>query len=697
MQTYISILRGINVSGHKLIKMKALQEMYEGLGFTNVRTYIQSGNVVFDYQLSETAQLEKMISAGILKHFDFDVPVIVMAKDELKSISEKNSFISGRGEDIAKLHVTFLSLEPPDDLKESMNNNDCLPDEFYISGKAAYLFCPNGYGNTKLSNNFFEKKLKVQATTRNWKTILELLKICETRIISLLLLLALFSCSQVPEKQSETKGTAWLEEITIAQLQQGYEEGRFTITDVVKAYLTRIDSIDRSGPQLNSVITINPDALAIAAELDKERASGKTRGPLHGIPVMLKDNIDTHDKMATTGGSRALMHSFPAADSYVARKLREAGALIIGKTNLSEWANFRSKFSSSGWSGTGGQTRNPYKPECNPCGSSSGSGVAVSANLCAIAIGTETNGSIVCPSNNNGIVGIKPTVGLISRSGIIPISFTQDTPGPMTRTVTDAVVCLGAMTGIDPSDTKTLQSAGHVPNDYTRFLVRDGLKGKRIGLVRSAMGFHHRVDTLMLQAVEWMKSQGAEVVELKDSFDDKLEKASLEVMLFEFKDGLNGYFATLGKDAPVKSLRELIAFNKADSVELRYFDQQVLEQAEAMGTLASPEYEKALATMLKGTREDGVDRLMDLHHLDALMAPTGSPAWTTDLVNGDHYIGGNSSWAAIPGYPSISVPMGMIEGLPVGISFFGRAWSEPVLIEIAFAYEQGTKCRRKPL
>jgi amidase len=425
-------------------------------------------------------------------------------------------------------------------------------------------------------------------------------------------------------------------------------------------------------------------------------ASGKTRGPLHGIPVILKDNIDTHDKMANTGGSRALKNSFPVNDSYVARKLREAGAVIIGKSNLSEWANFRSKFSSSGWSGEGGQTRNPYNLDRNPCGSSSGSGVAVSANLCLLAIGTETNGSIVCPSNNNGIVGIKPTVGLISRSGIIPISFTQDTPGPMARTLTDAVICLGTLTGIDPADSKSQPSAGHFESDYTRFLKKDALKGKRIGLVRSAMGFHHKVDTLMNRAVAWMKSQGADVIVLKDTFDAKLENASLEVMLYEFKDGLNKYFAGLGKDAPVKSLHELIAFNKTDSVELRYFDQQLLEQADAKGSLTSTGYVKALAEMIKGSRENGIDRLMNQFHLDAMIAPTGSPAWTTDLVNGDHYIGGNSSWAAIPGYPSITVPMGMIDGLPVGISFFGRAWSEPVLIEIAYSYEQGTKFRQPP-
>jgi amidase len=505
----------------------------------------------------------------------------------------------------------------------------------------------------------------------------------------------LVSCKN-EKKQDQAKSTAWLEEITISQLQQGYREGRYTVTEVVKAYLARIASIDRQGPKLNSVITINPDALEIAAKLDRELASGKKPGTLFGIPVILKDNIATHDKMPNTGGSRALRNSFPAADSYVARRLRDAGAVIIGKSNLSEWANFRSKFSSSGWSGAGGQTRNPYILDCNPCGSSSGSGVAVSANLCTVAIGTETNGSIVCPANNNGIVGIKPTVGLISRSGIIPISFTQDTPGPMARTVTDAVICLGILTGQDPADSKTLQSAGHYQTDYTQFLVKGGLKGKRLGLLKSTMGFHHRVDSLMNKAVVWMRTQGADVIELKDTFDTRLENASQEVMLYEFKDGLNAYFTGLGKNAPVRSLHELIAFNKTDSVELMYFDQQLLEQADAKGNLSSQGYKKALETMLKGSRENGVDRLMNRYHLDAMIAPTGSPAWTTDLVNGDHFVGGSSSWAAIPGYPSISVPMGMIDGLPVGISFFGLAWSEPALIQMAFSYEQGTKCRRQP-
>lgn len=521
-------------------------------------------------------------------------------------------------------------------------------------------------------------------------------KITMMFLLPVFILGAATSCRNTKKESVEQKGIAWLEEITIADLQKGYKEGTFTITDVVKGYLERIDSIDRNGPQLNSVIMVNPDALEIAAGLDRELAEGKSRGPLHGIPVLLKDNIDTHDKMPNTAGSLALKNSFPAADSWVARRLREAGAVIIGKANLSEWANFRAKISSSGWSGVGGQTKNPYFTDRNPCGSSSGSGVAVSANLCAVAIGTETNGSIVCPSNNNGIVGIKPTVGLISRSGIIPISFTQDTPGPMARTVADAAVCLGVMTGLDSSDSKTLLSAGHAMTDYTKYLDSTALKGRKIGLLRSAMGFHHRVDSLMEQTVKRLKSQGAEVVELKETLDGKVEAASYEVMLYEYKDGLNRYFAGLGPQAPVKSVGDLIRFNEANPVELRYFDQKELELAEMKGGLDAPEYKKALETMLKGSREEGVDRLLKLYKLDALIVPTGSPAWKTDLIDGDHYLGGNSSWAAISGYPSITVPMGFIDGLPVGVSFIGPAWSEPALIGMAYAYEQGTKFRRPP-
>lgn len=517
------------------------------------------------------------------------------------------------------------------------------------------------------------------------------------RIFNLILLVALISCQPgADHKKAGQTGKLNLEEITISQLQQGYKDGKFTIADVVKAYLERIDAIDKNGPQLNSIIVINPDALQIATELDKEMTDGNPRGPLHGIPIILKDNIDTRDKMATTAGAIALRNSYPRNDSWVAKKLKEAGAIIIAKSNLSEWANFRASISSSGWSGIGGQTKNPYVLDRNPCGSSSGSGVAVSANLCALAIGTETDGSIVCPSNNNGIVGLKPTVGLISRSGIIPISFTQDTPGPMGRTVEDVAISLGILTGIDSTDSKTLNSAGNYQTDYTQYLKKDGLKGKRIGLLKASMGFHYKVDTLMDQTVAYLKSQGAEVIELEFVLPAEVEKAELQVLFYEFKDGLNKYFQSLGNEAPVKSLSELIAFNKSDSTELRYFDQKLLETAEAKGDLESPEYKEALATILKGTREEGIDKLMNKYSLDAIMVPTGSPAWKTDLIDGDHFMGGNSSFAAIAGYPNITVPMGFIDELPVGVSFFGRAWSEPLLLEIAYSFEQGTKIRKAP-
>jgi amidase len=513
-----------------------------------------------------------------------------------------------------------------------------------------------------------------------------------------MVIILLITCKSPVSKQvKERTENSWIEELTILQLQSGYKEGRFTVTDVVNVYLDRIKEIDRNGPKLNSIIDINPDALLIAEELDSELAAGKSRGPLHGVPVILKDNIDTHDRMPTTAGATILSNSFPITDSYVARKLRDAGAVIIGKSNLSEWANFRSMMSSSGWSGIGGQTKNPYVLDRNPCGSSSGSGVAVSANLCMMAIGTETNGSIVCPSNNNGIVGIKPTVGLISRSGIIPISFTQDTPGPMGRTVEDAAIMLGALTGIDENDIKTLTSEGKYQTDYTKFLKKDGLNGKRIGLLKKSMGFSDKVDTLMYKTISYLKANGAVVVDIEFPKGEKYDDASFEVMLYEFKDGLNKYFASLGESAPVRSLKDLIEFNKKDTVELRYFDQKILEMAEKKGSLESAEYKKALATMLKATREEGIDKVMNDNKLDAIIAPTGSPAWKTDLLLGDHFVGGSSSLAAISGYPAITVPMGFIDNLPVGVTFFGRAWTEPLLLEIAYSYEQGTKHRKAPM
>jgi len=532
-----------------------------------------------------------------------------------------------------------------------------------------------------------DKQLKI-----NTKQLLS-----KTKIIFIIYLLLQISC-QPPSEESKIieSGSFKFLEQDITQVQQGYKDGAYTIKEVVHAYLDRIEEIDKNGPAINSIIQVNPDVFQIAEELDKEIRDGKIRGPLHGIPVVLKDNIDTYDKMATTAGSRALMNSFPLKDSYIAKQLREAGAIIIGKTNLSEWANFRGELSTSGWSGVGGQTKNPYVLSRNPCGSSSGSAVAVSANLTMLAIGTETNGSIVCPSHSNGIVGIKPTVGLISRSGIIPISFTQDTPGPMARTVRDAAIFLGILVGIDSTDEKTLESSGKFYRDYTQFLKEDGLKGKRIGLYKSPLGKNYKVDALMYQALDFLKSQGVEIVEIDKISSSKVGDYSFEIMLYEYKDGLNKYFKSLGSDAPVKSIEELITFNQSDSIELKYFNQKYLEMVQEKGDLTSEEYVEALAKMLEGSREEGIDRVMNLHNLDAIIAPTGGPAWKTDLINGDSFHLGSSSPAARAGYPNITVPMGYVDELPVGISFFGRAWSEPLLLEIAYAYEIGTKHRKSP-
>jgi len=517
------------------------------------------------------------------------------------------------------------------------------------------------------------------------------------RLAILTLIVLIAACAKKDKSTSiHTTALPGMDEIDITRLQAGYAHGDYTIKDVVAFYLARIDALDKQGPMLNAIITVNPDARSIASALDEELKQGKLRGPLHGIPVILKDNIDTHDKMPATAGARTMARSFPLQDSWVATKLREAGAVILGKANMSEWANFHSSFSSSGWSGLGGQTKNPYDLSRNPCGSSSGSGVAVAANLCVLAIGTETNGSIVCPANNNGIVGIKPTVGLISRAGIIPISVTTDTPGPMARTVRDAAICLGILAGVDPKDEHTLQQKDKHVTDYTTYLHEDALKGKRIGWFTGPSGKHHKVDTLMKAAVAFLKQQGATVVEV-DKVQGEENGASFQVLLYEFKDGLNKYFQALGSGAPVKSLKELIAATHADSVEMQYFDHALLTQAEEKGDLASPDYKKALQTMLHAARQDGIDRVMDEHHLDALVAPTGGPAWETDLVNGDRFMVGSSSPAARAGYPNITVPMGYVDGLPVGISFFGRAWSEPVLLGIAYAYEQGTHWRKPPL
>lgn len=507
--------------------------------------------------------------------------------------------------------------------------------------------------------------------------------------------LFLASCNNQPINPVERDTFSFLE-FDISQLHKAYNSGEFTVKEVTQAFIDRIEMIDKNGPSLNSVIMVNPDALVIADSLDALLASGNEFGPLFGIPVLLKDNIDTHDNMPCTAGSRALKNSYPNEDAFLVQKLREAGAVILGKANLSEWANFRGELSSSGWSGILGQTKNPFVLDRNPCGSSSGSGVSVSANLTVLAIGTETNGSIVCPSNNNGIVGIKPTVGLISRTGIIPISFTQDSGGPMGRTVKDAVICLGAMTGIDSADSKTLQSQRKVFEDYTPFLEKDGLKGKRLGIYTGPLNTSFRVDSLFEKAVEKMKELGAEFVEIKQIAPAGTGAKSFQVMLYEYKDGLNKYFASLGQDAPIKDLNELIEFNNKDELELRYYDQRYLINANEKDGLDSEEYQQLLADLKKGSQDEGIDRVLKEYELDAIVSPTGSPAWKTDQINGDNYIMSSSSPSAWAGYPNITVPMGFVGELPVNISFFGTAWSEAILIEIAYSYEQATKHRKAP-
>jgi amidase len=485
-------------------------------------------------------------------------------------------------------------------------------------------------------------------------------------------------------------------EVSVETLHEHYGNGTLSVEAVTAAYLKRIENVNRKGPALHAMICVNPDALQIARQLDAEIREGKMRGPLHGIPVVLKDNIDTHDHMPTTAGSRALKDSYPLQDSQVAKQLRQAGAVILGKANLSEWANFRGELSSSGWSALGGQTKNPYILDRNPCGSSSGSAVAVSANLCVLAIGTETNGSIVCPSHANGIVGIKPSVGLISRSGIIPISWTQDTAGPMARTVRDAAICLGFLTDADPGDEKTQLDGRSAYTDYTQFLNKDGLKDKRIAYYTAFRGINYKVDALMDSALALMKAHGAEIIELDRILAEGTGDRSFEVMLYEYKEGLNHYFQSLGSAAAVKDLAELIEFNKQDDLELKYYNQRYLEMAEKKAGTNTEDYQNTLKMMLEGSREQGIDRVMDTFRLDAIVAPSGTPAWKTDLINGDSFQFGSSSPAAIAGYPNISLPMGFIDGLPVGISVFGRAWSEPELLAIAYAFEQAGRHRKPP-
>ncbi|MHA1634265.1 MAG: amidase [Candidatus Thorarchaeota archaeon] len=489
-----------------------------------------------------------------------------------------------------------------------------------------------------------------------------------------------------------------MKEHTILELQSLMKSGTLSSRKIVESYLERIKMIDVDGPRLNSIIEVNPDALKIADELDKERKTCGARGPMHGIPVVLKDNLDTSDKMMTTAGSLALLGSIPSLDAFVVGQLRKAGAVILAKANLSEWANFRSEHSSSGWSSRGGQTRNPYALDRNPCGSSSGSAVAVAANLCSVAVGTETDGSVICPSTTNGIVGIKPTVGLVSRSGIIPISHTQDTAGPMGRTVTDAATLLSAMTGIDPRDSITKESEKKLQTDYTQFLDADGLKGARIGVIRNLFGFDERVDEIILQNVEVMKKKGAEIIDPVDIPSAKeLWDPEYQVLLYEFKETLNAYLAGLGLDAPVKSLEEIIKFNKSNQEKtMPIFGQDIMIKAQEKGGLDSEEYIEALEKCRKLSRDDGLDAALNDNKLDALIAPSGGPTWLTDHVVGDHSSGGSSSLAAVSGYSSITVPAGYIHGLPVGISFISGPYQEPTLIRLAYSFEQATSVRVPP-
>lgn len=485
-----------------------------------------------------------------------------------------------------------------------------------------------------------------------------------------------------------------LDEMTVNELQEAMRTGKMTAKDITQKYLDRIREID---PKINSVVETNPDAISIAEQLDRERKSGKVRSNLHGIPVLLKDNIDTADKMRTTAGSLALLDApTPKVDAFLVQQLRKAGAVILGKTNLSEWANFRSDNSSSGWSGRGGQTHNPYILDRNPCGSSSGSGAAIAANLAAVAIGTETDGSIVCPSSINGIVGIKPTLGLVSRSGVIPIAHSQDTAGPMCRTVADAAIVLSALVGIDKTDAITSQAAKG-EKDYTKFLLKDGLKGMKVGVMRQYFGRNPRLDAFMEKQLKVLKDNGSTLIDVNFPTLSKFGDAESEVLYYEFKDDLNKYLANRG--GKMKTLKDLIDFNNQNAdKEMPYFGQEIFLKAQEKGNLDDRAYRLALLQSKVLTQEQGIDAVMDKDKLDAVFAPSNSPSWMVDLVSGDCGSGyvGSSSLAAVSGYPNITVPAGFLSELPIGVSFFGRAFSEPTLIKIAYAFEQATKARKTP-
>lgn len=498
------------------------------------------------------------------------------------------------------------------------------------------------------------------------------------------------------ERSAPSSNEFALDEISIFELREWMVKGVSTAESITAAYLERIEMLDRKGPALRALIELNPDALSIARSLDQERKAERSRGPLHGIPVLIKDNIDTGDRMETTAGSLALVGNPAARDAFVTERLRAAGAIIIGKTNLSEWANFRSTHSTSGWSGRGGQTKNPYSLDRNPCGSSSGSGAAIASNFAVAAVGTETDGSVVCPSSMCGIVGIKPTLGLISRSGIIPIAHSQDTAGPMARSVADAAILLGTLTGVDPRDEATSASEGRFYQDYTRFLDPNGLRGMRIGVARQYFDMSPAVTSVMEECLALMKSAGAQIVDpVEFSKFEGWRDSEAEVLLYEFKADLNSYLAQRG--AGVKSLADCIAFNHHHArEEMPYFRQELMEQAEEKGPLTEKEYKAALSKNRRLTRKKGIDALLKRHSLDAITGPTAGPAWLTDWINGDRVDSGCASPPAVAGYPHITVPAGFSFGLPLGISFFGAAWSEPKLIRIAYAFEQLRQARRKP-
>jgi amidase len=487
-----------------------------------------------------------------------------------------------------------------------------------------------------------------------------------------------------------------LDEVGVPELQSRQRQKLLTAERLTELYLARIEAIDRSGPALRSIIELNPDALAIARARDAEFRTKGARTPLHGMPVIIKDNIDTGDSMQTTAGSLALAGKPALADSWVAARLHAAGAVILGKTNLSEWANFRSTHSTSGWSGRGGQTKNPYALDRNPCGSSSGTAAAISASLATVGVGSETDGSVVCPSSMCGIVGIKPTLGLISRAGIVPIAHSQDTAGPMARTVWDAALLLGVLTGVDPHDPATQASDGKSFPDYTRFCDPTGLRGARLGIARQYFNISPAVTAIMEQCITLMKQAGAIIVDpVNFSSFEGWHSSEFTVLLYEFKADLNAYLATRG--ASVKSLADCIAFNQANrSTEMPYFDQDIMEQAQAKGPLTDKEYLDALANNVKLARTEGIDAIISKNNLDAIVAPTAGPAWLTDWIAGDHADSGCSSAPAVAGYPHITVPAGFQFGLPVGISFFGAPWTEPQLIKVGYAFEQAHKARRKP-